>query len=277
MPDPNNFNYVPLIVPFITFFLGVIATWLYKKWDNRQTLLKKRVFINQMGFSAQHQDWGSLELYYEGRPANNIHYISVEIINDSNRDLKDINFDIAFPLNCIIYKDRAQYWSNGLSLDLFLEKGFYDFFERIRNESNNHIGTYPNTPYPSNLQNAINQVTRQRKYSVPVLNRDSKLVIEIMAEFTTNLISEEDVYMEFFSTGIKVIPYIEDAKREKLKKSWIEYGGLFIYILFSYPVYLLTHNPGLIVLFMIINLFFAGIIALQLYNLFQWLKKIVKY
>lgn len=275
MPETTNAVTADVLKIVIPFILGVVSTLLFKRKDNKQILLKKRVTIQRLGFTAENQLWGNLKLLYDNVPTNNIHFITIEILNDTERDCEDLIFDFALPETCRIYKHNGQLFTNNVSLELLLEENFKSELDTTRDKylATQHSESTDIRISPT-LQEAIVFYSRHRKFEVPVLNRSSMLRFEFFAEnVASNIIEEKDVFCDIIETGIKVIPYIEQEKLEKVQNKWTGIIFMIVFVLFSYPIYKYTTNPTLAVAMMIANFFFNLFFSVFLYRFFFWLKK----
>src|SRR5690606_33903860 len=99
----------------------------------------KKVYGQRLGFSVQSQDWGDIQILYNEQPSNNLHIITAEILNTSNKDFPKLIFEFSVPDSCTIYRHQGQLLYDDLSKQLLLEKTFNEHFENIKKQHNQHI------------------------------------------------------------------------------------------------------------------------------------------
>jgi hypothetical protein len=274
--DGNTNNIVFETLKYLAgLIVGIFSAWYYIRKENRQIILKKRVSINRLGFTAGYQDWGNIELIYDGQPSNNINFIVVEIINDTNKDCDPLLLEFALAQNCVIYKQKAQYTSNGVVKELLQEPTAFNYFQDVRNRVN-QVRTQipPNNLISPELQLEINYVTRHRKFVVDALNRNSKVVIQIIGENNLhNAIEQVDVTADIFKKGIRVVPILDEEAHEKRKKQFVGIISLLLFLGISYPIYRYSNAVSIAVIAMIVNIFVAYYVSFPIYAAIKWFKK----
>jgi hypothetical protein len=272
MPDTtNNTQTIIDTLKYIgSFLVGGIVFLIKEKYQNRKSIFTKRTWGQQLAFSVQSQDWGNIQILYNGSPSNNLHILSAEITNTSNKDFSKLTFEFSVPIGSTIYRHQGQLIYDDLTKDLSLQKDFNDNFESVRQR---HLTFIQNQqPVDSTLQSEINYVTRHRAFDIPLIKSKTKAVFHFLVEDYEN---SPYLNISILEPGLKLTTYQDEAERKATKKKWTEYGGLIVFFLLSYPVYRLSNTISLAILLMIVNLFIASFISLGIYYLVLWLKKII--
>ncbi len=273
MPDTptNNTQLVIDILKYIgSFLVGGIVFLIKEKYQNRKAIFTKRTWGQRLAFSVQSQDWGNIQILYNGSPSNNLHTLSAEITNTSNKDFSKLTFEFSVPLGCTIYRHQGQLIYDNLTKDLSLQEDFNDKFEDVRQR---HLAIIENQqPVGNALQSEINYVTRHRALAIPLIKSKTKAIFHFLVE---DFEDKPYLNISILEPGLKLTTYQDEAERKVTKKKWTEYGGLIVFLLFSYPVYKFSNTISLAILLMIINLFIASFISLWIYYIFLWTKKIL--
>lgn len=273
MPEITTFNTQDLIdiLKYVgTFAVGGIVFLIKEKYTNRKAVFTKKIWGQRLAFSHQSQDWGNIQILYNDAPSNNLHIISAEITNSSNKDFSKLMFEFSVPVGCTIYRHIGQLMYDDLVKDLSLQNDFNDKFEDVR--TRHQLAVQNPQPIENNLQNEINFVTRHRRFDIPLIKGKTKAVFHFLVE---DFEDKPYLNVSILEPGIKVINYQDEAEIKETKKKWTEYGGLIIFLIFAFPIYKYSNSISFAVLMMIINLFIASFIALGLYYSFLWIKRIL--
>jgi hypothetical protein len=269
MPETDANNFLEVLKYVGGFIGGFAASIIQRKFDNKETVLKKRVFTQQLGFSVESQDWGNIQILYNDKPSNNLYTLTVEIINDSSKDFSNLTVEISVPLDCTIYRHFGQLWYDDLIKDLSLKNDFYTYLEDVRLRYNSLRDN--NQIIPEELNKEVAFVTRHRKFELPVFNRKTKSVFHFLVENLDN--EEPSINVSILEPGIRITTFQEEAKQKELKKKWTEIISVLLFILLSYPIYKYSPNILTSVLLMISNLFIGSFLAIGIYQLVRWAKK----
>lgn len=273
MPDTNSNNTQIIfdILKYVgSFLVGGISFLLKEKYQNKKAVFTKKTWGQRLGFSVQSQDWGNIQILYNNQPSNNLHILSVEITNTSNKDFPKLNFEFSVPVGSTIYRHQGQLIYDDLIKDLLLEKTFNDKFEDVRKR---HLSALENQQNIDNaLQSEINFVTRHRTFDIPLIKGKTKAIFHFLVEDYNN---NPYLNISILEPDLKLVTYQDDNQRKAIKKKWTEYGGFLVFVIISYPIYKFSTSISLAIILMIVNLFFASIIALGFYYLFLQFKKII--
>ena len=273
MPDTstNNTQLVIDILKYVgTFIVGGITFLFKEKYQNRKAVFTKRTWGQRLAFSVQSQDWGDIQILYNGSPSNNLHTLSAEITNTSNKDFPELTFEFSVSIGCTIYRHQGQLIYDELIKDLLLKKDFNDKFESVRQR---HLALIDSQqPVDSSLQGEINYVTRHRIYDIPLIKSKTKAIFHFLVE---DFEDKPYLNISILEPGLKLTTYQDEAERKATKKKWTEYGGLIVFIILAYPIYRFSNTVSLAIILMIINLFIASFISLGIYYLILWLKRLM--
>jgi hypothetical protein len=269
-PTIDNQTVLNIIRYIGTFIIGGIVFLIREKYTNRKSIFTKRVWGQRLAFSHQSQDWGNIQILYNNGSSNNLHVLSAEIKNTSDKDFPKLTFEFSVPVGCTIYRHQGQLLYDDLTKDIILQKNFNDKFEEVRVKYQEAIESQQ--PFDPILQSEINFVTRHRSFDIPLLKGKTKAIFHFLVE---DLEDNPYLNISILEPGIKVTTYQDEAERKEVKKKWTEYGGLMIYLIFSYPIYKYSNSVSTAIWMMIINLFIASFISLGIYYLFLWIKKVL--
>lgn len=273
MPDSSSHNQITLeLLKYIgSFIVGAITFLIKEKYENRKNIFTKRIWGQRLGLTLQSDDWGDIQILYNGQPSNDLHIISAEIINSSNKDFSNLIFEFSVPKNAVIYKHQGNLVYDNLTKELLLEKAFHDNFQDVRTR---HLATIQNQQtIADSLQNEINFITRHRRFSIPVIQSKTKAIFHFLVDDYG-----ENPYLNvsILEPDIRTVLYQDETERKALKRKWSEYGGLLIFLILSYPIYKYSETVSTAISLMIINVLIASVIALGFYYLFVWLKKVTR-
>jgi len=273
MPDtsPSNTQVIIDILKYLgTFLVGGIVFLIKEKYQNKKAIFTKRTWGQRLAFSVQSQDWGNIQILYNGSSSNNLHTLSAEITNTSNKDFPKLNFEFSVPVGCTIYRHQGQLVYDDLTKELSLQKDFNEKFESVRER---HFAVIESKQIIDNsLQSEINYVTRHRTFDIPLIKSKTKAIFHFLVED-----DEDNPYLNIsiLEPGLKLTTYQDETERKATKKKWTEYGSLIVFIILAYPIFRMSNTISLAILLMILNLFFASFISLGVYHLVLWLKKII--
>lgn len=273
MPDTSSSNaqIVFDILKYVgSFLVGGIVFLIKERYQSRKAIFTKRTWGQRLAFSLQSQDWGNIQILYNGGPSNNLHILSAEISNTSGKDFPKLTFEFSVPIGCTIYRHQGQLIYDDLIKDLSLENNFNNKFENVRQRRLTLIESQQ--PIDDSLQSEINYVTRHRAFDIPLIKSKTKAIFHFLVEDYNN---NPYLNISILEPGLKLATYQDEAERKATKKKWTEYGGLIVFIILAYPIYRFSNTISLAILLMIINLFIASIISLGIYYLVLWLKKII--
>lgn len=267
----NNVSGILEILKYvISFFFGGIAFFLKEKYQNRKSILTKRVWGQRLGFSVQSQDWGDIQILYNGQESNNLHVISAEINNTSNKDFPNLIFEFSVPIGCTIYRHFGQLHYDDVVKDLSLQKEFNQIFEDVRNRNAERLQNQQELD--PILDKDISFVTRHRRFLIPLIKCKTKAIFHFLVE------DEEDnpyLNISILEPNLRLVAQQDENDRMKTQKKITEYGGMILFLIISIPIYLYSTTVGMVTILMIINLFSASVISLGFYNFYNWIKKII--
>ena len=123
-------NFVPTTVSLIiTGLISVVIGVYLEKFKTRLTILKYRLFSHPLATSAQDAYWGDISVSYNGNRINHLSFITIDILNESNKDLSDVNIDIWVDSNSQILSHSGFYLENGNAV--LLEEAHYNYIQQV--------------------------------------------------------------------------------------------------------------------------------------------------
>jgi len=145
------------------FLLGAIATHLWLRLVSRMTSLRWEVQHQNVATSIEYALFGRVQVLYNDKPVTNLRLCTVQLENESSRDLTDVEVTLA-------YSDGTNFLSGGGALQgaanwLPFTNRYNDVFTRAFKPNAN-----------LNLSNTdVDYVRTRREYRIPVLNRGSRV------------------------------------------------------------------------------------------------------
>jgi len=150
-----------LVLPnFIAAAIGAIVTWFFGLILKRRARFIYTVAHSNVGVSTNDPVFGSIEVLYNKVPATNLWLSTLEIINTSLRDFKEVPLDITARNNASLLNETLKV-NDTYPSDNYWEENYKQ--QLSRQEGQEH------TDFQINLYNSV------RKYKIPVVNRNDKL------------------------------------------------------------------------------------------------------
>lgn len=268
--DDKSFD---LIKDVAIFLAGGVATVVYQKLKDRPAVLKKNVFIQRLAFSTATKDFGSIQILFNGNPTNSLYLITVVISNDSNKDFKELNIQFGVPVGFTIQYHWATNEVDGIYKTLPYTKKYFDEVQEVQRKRK-ELGKAedPNFIHPD-LKEQVIKITRHRLFEIDMFKRKTKATFEFLVEDVYGNAVEPTLFVTVPESATEIVEATEQSKLEKRKRRVIEWVGLLIFILCSYPIYKYSTSIGYAIALMIVNLFCCSIVALGFYNLTIWVKR----
>jgi hypothetical protein len=151
------YNYI------VTFIAGALLMHLWKKFINRISVLRYSVFYQHIAISSNLPGIGSIEVLHNSIPVKSLYFSTVKIINDTNRDLSNIEFNLTCDPNSIIITSQGMNKSSGKNVD------FTDRYSKLLS---------------NDKEENVKNILSFRDYLVPVINRGDTI------EFTLLIVNE---------------------------------------------------------------------------------------
>ncbi len=88
--------------------VGAILGHLWSRYRRRLTTLRWTAHSQAVAFGTEDLGWGKVQILYEGQPAGNLHIVNVQIVNDSQRDLADVELNLQANEGTRVLRSAAQ-------------------------------------------------------------------------------------------------------------------------------------------------------------------------
>jgi hypothetical protein len=150
----NLFSYLA------TFLGGATLTHLWERFIRRITTLRYTVVHQSVAFSADDAGLGQVKVIYNEMPVKNIYFTTLEVSNETNRDLANLELNISCDKESLILKSQAINKSS--SRTLFLTD---KYSKLLLDEDPSHTRA----------------ILSYREYLVPVLNRGDTVQFTMIA------------------------------------------------------------------------------------------------
>jgi hypothetical protein len=208
----------PTITLIFTAGFSVIVGVYLEKFKNKLILLKYTVSFSTLGTSIQDNYWGNIQVTHNGRATNYLSFVTINIINDSNNDIpKDIYLDVWVNPTSQILGVTGHYDEIGNAI--FLESNYNERYNKalqiLLEEKNKNIDT-PNFVISSELQQEIEWVQKNKKFHLPIFNRNSSAKINLLVESSDG--KTPYVSVSILQTSVKLIKK-EDSEVEAKKRN----------------------------------------------------------
>ncbi|WP_133551308.1 hypothetical protein [Pedobacter duraquae] len=258
------------LVSYIGVFgTGILGTIITTRLLNREVLLTKRIFIQRVAYSSNSATWGKIDVLYNGAPCNNLHLITVEIRNDSNKNIDDVEVVFTVPEFNTFYANSGQYKQDEVFTPLLLSDGYYRYFMDV-SERNRTIESLDEGAQ-IRLRGEIDHVTREKKFHIPVFNKNGIGIFSFLIDNTTNM--EPILMVSIVKKDVRLAPYQEEEERKTIQTKWVEI--MTCLSLISFAILIATYSPTVkfTVWLMIINLFTSYYLSMAIYRSIIWIKR----
>ncbi len=237
-----------------TFLGGALLVHLWEKFVHRISILRYTVYHQYIALSSNIPGVGLIEILHDKIPVKSLYLSMVSVANDTNRDLANVEINLACDSHSIILFSQGTNKSSGINLH------FTDNFSKILSDYN------PTTT-------DARDIAGNREYLAPVINRGD--IIEFALLITNELSIFPFVSASCNHLGVKI--KFQKAPRQKIfgESSAISILigliiGLIICYLFIYFNFSLTAG----VWFSFLLGLMTSFIGLLLIKLFKFLRRL---
>ena len=220
----------PTLTLFITGLISVIIGIYLEKFKSRLSLLKYRLFFHPLATATQHSYWGNIAVFYNNRQTNHLSFVTVDIVNDSNKDLESVNIDIWVDPNSQILGQSGFYEQTGNAI--LLEQQHFNYFQQVIQRYEQDEQLKQNNPAhvrPTQLQNEINWVMTNKRFHLPIFNRHTSIRLNILTENFQGQQSETRV--SILHKSVKLIEKEEKEQEDKKRGIGMILWGVLAFIL----------------------------------------------
>ena len=150
--------------------VGAILSHLWRRHQGRMVVLRWQALHQPLAVSAQDNLFGTIEVLYNRIPVQNLVITSIEVENESNRDLTNLELNVFFQDGTVIY--MAHGGVQGSANALLFTDAFSSELARLSTLAEGD----PARP------RLLQYLKSRRDFRVPVLNRGAKLTIALLVE-----------------------------------------------------------------------------------------------
>jgi hypothetical protein len=215
-----------LVIGVICTLFGILITAVYNKFKNRIVTLRYKVWHSSLGASINDPKFGSVKVLYNESEVTNLFMSTLELKNDSQKDIENFNLDLKCNDNSMILVSR------GTKKDSIKELNFTTQFQSLLD-----------TTKQEEIEK-VNNIMRTRNYNIPILNRGEKIEISMI---TSNFKRERPyISAEVEQKGIKIKE--QGAIQQEIfgePLSVCVILGVLISVLILFPVTMLIKNVNL--------------------------------
>ncbi|MEP1152480.1 MAG: hypothetical protein ABJH08_12190 [Balneola sp.] len=154
-----------ILFVLLSAITGAIISQIFTKLRNRTATLFWERSYQRLATSEVDPHWGNLKVLYNGYEQKHLSFISIQVSNNSNRDLENIKLRIDCIGNSWITLSRGYYAQNGTPL--FLTDEYSSLLE-------------------NQVADSLNRTMSHREYKIPVLNRDTSIAFDLLISSTDN-------------------------------------------------------------------------------------------
>jgi len=243
-----------IILPGITFLLGLIVTHYYELFKNRMPKLKYRINKFFLGATTQDNLFGKVEVLYNDNSISNLYLCSLDLINTSNKDFQNVELTVWCDTNSIILVSHA---TKHDSIDLI--KFTQDYYEEIRDVQEDDLWL----------------VYGKRPYIFPVINRDDHINFSCLV--TNKEGQEPNIYLCCDHLGLKIeANYVQPQLIWGESQALVAMWGIFIAALITVPVVAFIKSQIIIAIMIFFLCTFCIIPAVLLLKFLRFIKKIFR-
>ncbi len=201
-------------------------------------------------------------------------FVTVEIRNDSNRDMENLNVDMWVD-NQSQFLGVSGFYNESKNA-ILLEQGYFNYYTNVlqRNLADMEAAkTNPNHETSPQLTNEIQFVQSNKKFHLPVFNRHSSITIHLLIENFEGL--KPPVTISVLHKSTKLILEADKESEKKQTTIWMLSIGLFIFTIGF--ILLLKYYSGAttpLILCAILGLTYS-LVGLGLYQLGLYIKRLL--
>uniref|UniRef100_UPI004048A42D hypothetical protein n=1 Tax=Roseivirga sp. TaxID=1964215 RepID=UPI004048A42D len=167
---------IPSIISFLSGY------FIYKL-NNTIINLQRRINIQALANSYKDDFWGDIQITHNKKPISHLHFIKVDIINNTNKDVDRFKIQLTPGTSNKILSSHA------MNMDT---KVLLSETDEYQNQVDSGNWDYLNT---------------HREYEAKVLNRKSHITINLLVSTEDSQLYESDLIIAIEKKGVKLIPY----------------------------------------------------------------------
>ena len=174
-----------LAVALIAAIIGAILSLVVQRILNKRGIFTYFVQHYQIGESTDDEVFGTIRMTWNEKPVSNLYLSTIELKNESLKDYEDVVVKV-FTNDTYLWTEKTEIvgttqdlrWTAEFEAELFVEQG----------------------EQPTETQWDLYR--RERKYTVPVMNRDQVIRLVFLNEVKTN--GEPNICLDILHKGVKL-------------------------------------------------------------------------
>ncbi|QES93102.1 hypothetical protein F0358_10490 [Empedobacter brevis] len=271
MADLHKFieNIIPITISLtvtgvISLFIGVYL----EKFKNKLTYVKYKINYQPLATSNYNSSWGDIEVLFNGKSTFHLNFVTINVINDSNKDFQNLYLDLWVDENSSINGHNAYYDESRKSI--LLENSHYSGLVNTLEKAKLYSEKNDNSNYPQDLLDLMKYYQKNQKYFLPILNRKTSITINVLVSNNDNGLPVLNVDIKHL--GLKLIEAEDEyEKQNKEGRMYVYYGlGIFVFTVITLLIaYTESYEPILILGFVGFLYIIFGVI---LYRFVQLVK-----
>lgn len=254
--DANDF--LKFLTPIGTLFAGIFL----ERYKNRTLRLEKSVTVQHIAYTANDENFGEIQILYNGLPSQNLYSVFIEIENNGTRSIKDFTLNISIEDGFAILRNYGHILHRDLTLSIGLTK-------KCIEKNNFYFEFKDNEVKPDSWNNLLNYVLRQKSFAIPVLNKKAKIQIELLVDGPINL-TESKIQVGVFEDNVDIIPKRITESYKKTRQNVVNIIGAAIFVFSPLYVVKLTSDLDLALWLMVLLNFACFALAWILYLSVKW-------
>lgn len=266
---------IPTTISLIITGLASLVIGVYlEKLKNRTSILTRKITSQPIAFSSKDEYWGHISVYYNDYEAKNLNFFTIEIYNNSSRDLTDVVIDLKVDNDSMILANNGYLdFSNS---PLLLTNEYFQYYVDVSNRNQNEEALIKKGELKMKdptLANELKYVTTLKKYIVPVFNRQTKATFNILVENFKGIYPT--VSADIIQQSIKLVDHEDEAQKEKKTFLYSAVIGLVIFSI-AVAVLLFTYSDSrAAIIWTTIFAMTSTILGLAIYQIGRYIKRLL--
>jgi hypothetical protein len=266
---------IPTTISLIITGLASLVIGVYlEKFKNRTSILTRKITSQPIAFSSKDEYWGHISVYYNEYEAKNLNFFTIEIYNNSSKDLADVVIDLKVDNDSMILANNGYLdFSNS---PLLLTNDYFEYYVDVSNRNQDEETRIKKGEIKSKdliLANELKYVTTLKKYIVPVFNRQTKATFNLLVENFKGIYPT--VTADIIQKSIKLVDHENEAQRERRT---LLYGIGIGLVIFTISICVLLYNyenskPAII--WTTVFAMTSTVLGLAIYQIASYIKRLL--
>jgi hypothetical protein len=259
-----------VITGLASLFIGVYL----EKFKNRTSILTRKITSQPIAYSSKDEYWGHISVYYYEYEAKNLNFFTIEIYNNSSKDLADIIIDLKVDNDSMILANNG-YLEHSNS-PLLLTNDYFQYYVDVSNRNQDEEASIKKGEIKSkdpNLANELKYVTTLKKYIVPVFNRQTKATFNILVENFKGIYPI--VTADIIQKSIKLVNHENETQKEKRTLLFSICIGIIIFVIAIGILLYKYYDSRPAILWTTIFAMTSTIIGFAIYQIGRYIKRLL--